>query len=251
MNFPLLAVTLAAILAAPPAPDDTPRARTLENSVGVLNDFAALPLKGLPPKLLADAEAVVIAPRVTKVGFLVGVRAGRGVALTRNKGGEWDEPVFVQFGGASVGPQAGLESTDVVLVFRSRKSLDRVLVGKGKLTLGADASVAAGPLGREALAATDARMEAEVLSYSRSRGLFAGVSLDGAVIRPDPETNAAFRKGARPEERKWADKLKATLSDLRASGTAPAAPPALGPTVPTVPPPALPLPRRPRPFRNR
>jgi lipid-binding SYLF domain-containing protein len=115
-----------------------------------------------------------------------------------------------------VGFQAGIESTDVVLVFRTRKSLDRVLDGKEKLTLGADASVAAGPVGRTALAATDAQLAAEVLSYSRARGLFAGVAVDGAVIHPDAEGNAAFRLD-RADETKWADHLKAKLVALSAT----------------------------------
>src|SRR5206468_3731242 len=101
--------------------------------------------------------------------------------MAKDKNGNWGEPVFVNLGGASVGFQAGVEATDVLLVFRDRKSLDRLLDGKGKVTLGADAEVAAGPVGRMAAAATDAKIQAEILSYSRSRGLFAGVSFEGAV----------------------------------------------------------------------
>ncbi len=248
MNSTLFAVFAATVLASPtPAPP----ARELENAVDVLDGLTRMPLKGIPTKILADAQGVVIVPRVMKVGFLVGVRAGRGVALQRNKDGTWGDPVFVRFGGASVGFQAGIEATDVVLVFRSRKSLDRVLDGKEKLTLGADATVAAGPVGREALAATDAKLDAEVLSYSRSRGLFAGVSLDGAVIHPDPETNAAFRKNAGSEEMKWVEALQTKLAELSAgkstTETLPTPPPVLGSPVK----PAKPRPSRPRLFRNR
>ena len=215
---------------APPLPQPSPAARALEDATAVLDDLAALPLKAIPPKLLADAQAVVIVPRVVKLGFVVGARGGHGVALARTKDGTWGDPVFVHFGGASVGFQAGIESTDVVLVFRTRKSLDRVLDGKDKLTLGADASVAAGPVGRAALAATDAQLAAEVLSYSRARGLFAGVALDGGVIRPDAERNAAFRS-AGADEQKSVGHLKAKLAEMSA--------PAPGPSAHPVPPPVL------------
>jgi lipid-binding SYLF domain-containing protein len=252
MNSSFLAALVAAAISAPaPSVYGPPPARELEEAVEVLDELTAIPLKGIPPKLLADAHGVVIVPRVVKVGFLVGVRGGRGVALQRNSDGTWGEPVFVRFGGASVGFQAGVEATDVILVFRSRRSLDRVLAGKEKLTLGADATVAAGPLGREALAATDARMKAEVLSYSRSRGLFAGVSLDGAVIQPDPEQNAAFRKHPTADELKWAKVLQGRLAELSATKPVPAAgavPPVLGPPVQ---PPRPRFPRlRWRPFRR-
>lgn len=232
----LLASLTAALLTAH-ASAAAPPEKTLEDAAGVLDALAAIPLKGIPPKLLADAQGVVIVPRVVKVGFVVGVRGGHGVVLARDKDGHWSDPVFVQFGGASVGFQAGVESTDVVLVFRNRKSLDRVLMGKDKLTLGADASVAAGPVGRETLAGTDARLDSEILSYSRSRGLFVGVSLDGAVINPDPHGTAAFQKNASPEEKKWAAHLKAQLMQM--SGMKPIVevvppppPPVLGPPEP-------------------
>jgi lipid-binding SYLF domain-containing protein len=230
--FALAAVALF-VTSAPASPP----VRTLENANGVLDDLAAVPLKGIPPKLLTDAQCVVIVPRVLKVGFVIGARGGRGVALARDEHGKWGEPVFVQFGGASVGFQAGVESADVVLVFRTRKSLDRVLSGKDKLTLGADAAVAAGPIGRDALAATDPRLEAEVYSYSRSRGLFAGVALDGSVIQPDADENAAFAKGG-ADEQKWAERLKTKLSAM-SSPTVEAhpLPPAaiIGPPVPPAP----------------
>jgi|SRR5579883_30905 len=232
MNRYLFASLTAALLTTH-ASAAAPPEKTLEESAGVLDALAAIPLKGIPPKLLADAQGVVIVPRVVKVGFVVGVRGGHGVVLTRDKDGQWSDPVFVHFGGASVGFQAGVESTDVVLVFRTRKSLDRVLKGKDKFTLGADASVAAGPVGRESLAGTDARLDAEVLSYSRSRGLFVGVSLDGAVINPDPHDTAEFQKNATAEEKKWAAHLKAQLMQM--SGTKPTVevipppPPVLGP----------------------
>jgi lipid-binding SYLF domain-containing protein len=144
-----------------------------------------------------------------------------------------------------VGFQAGIESTDVVLIFRNRKSLDRVLSGKDKLTLGVDASVAAGPIGRDALAATDAQLGAEVLSYSRARGLFAGVSIDGAVIRTDPYGNAMF-KSPRAEELKLIEQLKGRLADLSRTSARPVVPDRPSPILQ---PPTSPKRPRLRPFR--
>jgi hypothetical protein len=121
---------------------------------------------------------------VVKIGFIAGIRRGRGVIIMKDGEGEWTLPQFITLTGGSVGWQAGAQVTDVVLVFRTRRSAEGLL--SGKLTLGADAAVAAGPVGREAEAATDLPLKSEILSYSRSRGLFLGVSLDGSVIEPDP-----------------------------------------------------------------
>jgi lipid-binding SYLF domain-containing protein len=151
--------------------------------------------------------------------------------------------VFIALGGGGVGGQIGVESTDLVLVFKTKASLDRVLRGKGKLTLGGDVTVAAGPVGREAAAATDGRLKAEIYSYSRSRGLFAGVSLEGAALVIDHKANEAFYglRGCRPEDalaRRLAavpalEALKAQLSWL--AGPPPVPPPAV--IVPGPPPP--------------
>ncbi|MBX3400279.1 MAG: lipid-binding SYLF domain-containing protein [Gemmataceae bacterium] len=188
---------LILVLAAAPLPALPPtNVQTLEDATEVLDELSKIPLKSIPPKLLAEANGIAIIPRVVKVGFVLAGRGGRGLVMAREKDGTWGDPVFVNFGAASIGFQAGVESTDVVLVFRQRKSLDRLLDGKGKITLGADVAVAAGPVGRVAAAATDAKLEAEILSYSRSRGLFAGVSFDGAVIRPDSAGNERYRSDA-------------------------------------------------------
>jgi lipid-binding SYLF domain-containing protein len=240
-----LALTFIAIAPASAAPPPT---QTLKSSVEVLDELAAIPLKCIPPSLLADAQAVAIIPRVIKAGFIIGGRGGHGVVMVRDMNGAWSDPTFVNLGGASVGFQAGVESTDVVLVFRTRKSVDRLMDGKHKITLGADASIAAGPIGRQASAATDPRLEAEILSYSRSRGLFAGVSFDGAAIFADPGTNAAFRRDVRPETAKIADSLKVRLSEMSSftpppgPRLMPVPPPFLGPPVVPVVPPVMPLP---------
>ena len=212
--------------------------RTLEHSKEVLDELSMIPLKGIPPRLLADAQGVAIIPRVIKAGFLVGGRGGHGIVMARDKTGNWGDPVFINLGAASVGFQAGVESTDVVLVFRSRKSLDRLLEGKGKLTLGADAAIAAGPVGRKAAAATDGKLEAEILSDSRSRGIFAGVSFDGAVINPDARSNAMF---ARSEpDRKMADAVKAKLIEMSRETSEPITPKPPAVLSPPVPPLSMP-----------
>ena len=211
---------------------------TLYAATVILADLSNIPAKGIPPALMADAHGVIIIPRVVKAGFVIAGSGGHGVVLARDKDKRWADPVFVNFGGGSVGFQAGVESTDVVLVFRDRKSLDRLLEGKGKVTLGADASVAGGPVGRQAMAGTDAKLEAEIVSYSRSRGLFAGVALDGSVIRPDANTNATFRADPRPEVAKQVAGLKAVL-DVMCSTTPPPQP------VVVVPAPGMVMPKRP------
>ena len=192
-----------------PAPTET-----LYESTTILTELSQIPAKGIPPALLADAKGIVIIPHVIKAGFVVAGSGGHGLAMAREQNGQWGNPVFVNFGGGSVGFQVGAESTDVVLVFRESKSLDRLLEGKGKLTLGADAAVAAGPVGRQALAGTDAKLEAEIISYSRSRGLFAGVALDGSVIHADAHSNALFREDKRPEIAKQVQALKDVLNTM-------------------------------------
>jgi lipid-binding SYLF domain-containing protein len=168
-----------------------PKDYTVEDSIDVLDDLASAPEKRIPPALLREASAVIIAPDVMKGGFIVAARHGHGAMLIRQKGG-WSDPIFVTLTGGSVGWQAGVSATDLFLVIRNEKSLDRILRGAGKLTIGADASVAAGPVGRDASAATDAQLRAEILSYSRSRGLFAGVALEGDTLQVDHLANDRF-----------------------------------------------------------
>jgi len=156
----------------------------------VLHEIMEIPARRIPEHLLADAQGLVIIPNVIKIGFVGGIRRGRGVVLVRDSEGAWGIPQFVTLTGGSVGWQAGVQATDVVLVFRTRKSVEDLL--KGKFTLGASASVAAGPVGRSAEAATDARMQAEILSYSRSRGVFAGVAIDGSAIEIDETAHQVF-----------------------------------------------------------
>jgi lipid-binding SYLF domain-containing protein len=166
---------------------------TVENATTVLNEIMAIPVKQIPLSMLADAHGIAIVPNVLKGGFVVGVRHGRGVMTIRDESRAWRPPVFITLTGGSVGWQIGVQATDVILVFRTQSSVQTLL--KGKFTIGADAAAAAGPVGRNAAAATDATLNAEIFSYSRSRGLFAGVALDGSVLQVDTAANQAYYAG--------------------------------------------------------
>lgn len=159
------------------------------NAGRVLTEMQAVPESSIPTRLLDEAKAIVIVPDTIKAGLVVGGRRGRGVLAVRTADGGWSNPSFVTLTGGSIGFQAGVQSSDVVLVFRSERGLDSIV--NGKFTLGADAGVAAGPVGRNAAAATDGQMKAEIWSWSRARGLFAGVSVDGAVLAIDDRANEA------------------------------------------------------------
>ena len=169
-------------------------AQTVAASIDVLQGFTTFRAQSIPHQLLADAQAVAIIPNVIKGGFVIAGRFGRGVVMVREPNGAWRGPVFATFTGGSIGWQIGIQSTDVVLVFKNRKGIEKMLEGS-EFTLGADASIAAGPVGRQASAGTDVTLNAEIYSYSRSRGLFAGVALDGSVLRVDNRANAAYYAG--------------------------------------------------------
>jgi lipid-binding SYLF domain-containing protein len=164
--------------------------RTVAKATTALHEIMAVPLKGIPESLLADAEAVAIFPSVVKVGFVAGVERGHGVVTIRDDNHNWGAPRFVTVTGGSVGWQIGASATDLVLVFKTRKSVENLLNGKFKI--GADIAAAAGPVGRRAEAATDGQLQAEIYSYSRSRGLFAGASVDGAVIQLDSDAEFGY-----------------------------------------------------------
>ena len=160
----------------------------------VLSEILRIPEESIPTNLLEEAQAIAVIPDVLKVGFVVGGRHGRGLIAIRGSDGTWSHPSFITLTGGSVGFQAGVQSTDVVLVFRTTRGVDSIV--NGKFTLGADASVAAGPVGRTAQASTDEQLKASIYSYSRARGLFAGVALDGTRIGIDNKSNqAVYGKG--------------------------------------------------------
>src|SRR5579863_9976011 len=160
----------------------------LDASAETLTDMMQASDKGIPQELLDRARCVVVVPGMKKAGFIFGAKYGRGFAVCRRTGGSgWSAPAAMRVEGGSVGFQIGASETDIVLLVMNDGGMKRLL--SDKFTLGGDASVAAGPVGRDLSAQTDAMMKAEMLSYSRSRGLFAGISLEGATLRPDEEIN--------------------------------------------------------------
>jgi lipid-binding SYLF domain-containing protein len=181
--------SLAALLVAAPALAqlDKDDIKELNEAAAVVRDLRDAPDKGIPEGIWRKAECVVVIPSLKKAGFIVGAEGGDGV-LSCRRGATWSAPVFMELTKGSFGLQAGVQATELVLVIMNRRGLEKLL--SNKVTLGADASVAAGPVGRTASAATDAQMTAEMLSYSRSKGLFAGIDLSGGSLRPDKDANA-------------------------------------------------------------
>jgi lipid-binding SYLF domain-containing protein len=177
----LVLVFLLSAPAAVPAADKTDQ--RVKTATEVFSEIMAIPEDKIPPALLNNAQGIAVIPGVIKAGFIVGGRRGRGVLSVRTESGGWSSPAFVTLTGGSIGWQIGVQSTDIILVFKSRKNIETLM--KGKFTLGADASVAAGPVGRHTGAGTDIKLQAEIYSYSRSRGLFAGVALEGAALQFD------------------------------------------------------------------
>lgn len=162
----------------------------VDESTAVLEEIMASPEKGIPASLLANAQGIAIVPSVVKGGLGIGIRFGRGILLVRDEAGKWGPPSFITLTGGSFGWQIGVQATDVILVFKNRQSVQTLL--SGKLTLGADAAVTAGPVGRQAAAGADVTLRSAVLSYSRSRGLFLGLALDGTALLVDDRANAAY-----------------------------------------------------------
>ncbi|MEX0676071.1 MAG: lipid-binding SYLF domain-containing protein [Pirellulales bacterium] len=198
---------------------------TVRTADEVLRETMSMSGRRVPVALLADAHAVAIVPGVIKIGFVAAVRRGHGVVMIRDANGAWTLPQFITLTGGSVGWQAGIQGTDVVLVFMTQKSVQGLL--NGKFTIGADASAAAGPVGRNAAAATDAHLRAEILSYSRSRGLFAGISLDGTVIEMNPVAQSMYYSAQLGQDRQHVpESAMRLLGNLaQATGTTRVAPP--------------------------
>ncbi len=228
----------------------------VSQAIEVLDQSMKVPEKGIPAALLQNAQGVLILPDVVKASFVFGGRHGHGVLLVRTPTG-WSNPIFVALTGGSVGWQAGVQSADLVLVFTTTGGVQRLLHGRGKLTLGVDSSIAAGPVGRQASMATDLLLRAEIFSYSRSRGLFLGVSLEGDGVRVDWSANDQYygRLGVMPSDILTGNSIAAPQSStaLRTVLTALASPgapppvPAPGPMMmppPPPPPPGMPPPPR-------
>jgi len=176
----------------------TEEAVRLKESTTTLTELASAGDKGIPRGLLAKSVCVIVVPGVKKGGFIVGGKFGRGFASCRDGKGGWTAPAGLRVEGGSFGLQAGGAESDVVLLVMNKSGMEKLL--KSKFTLGGEASAAAGPVGRETEAMTDAMMHAEILSWSRSRGVFGGVSLQGATLREDQEPNdRLYGKGTRNE----------------------------------------------------
>jgi lipid-binding SYLF domain-containing protein len=194
----LLAALLAALLSLTVHAGSVQEDK-IEASIDILDKTLNLAEQEIPPALLRNAEGIAIVPAVIKAGFVVGGSYGKGLLTVRDAQGRWSAPIFLRLAAGSVGWQIGAQSTDVVLVFKTRRSIEGLT--RGTFTLGADAAVAAGPMGRRGEASTDIDLKAEILSYSRSRGLFAGVSLEGSKLDIDHKANAAYYgRNVRPGE---------------------------------------------------
>ena len=189
MRAIIAAAILTTAVAAPLRADDHDGAKRLNEAAAVFSEITATPDKGISRDLLQKAHCIVIVPELKTAAFIVGGKYGKGFISCRNaKGRGWSAPGAIRIEGGSVGFQIGGSSTDVIMLVMNERGADKLL--SNKFTLGGEASVAAGPVGRSAAAQTDAQMHADILSWSRSQGLFAGVSLQGATLREDLEDNA-------------------------------------------------------------
>jgi lipid-binding SYLF domain-containing protein len=193
-TLPLLAVTLTAVLTltfttrAQEGPTSNEASRIRE-SIAVLNEVMSTSDTSIPSSITMKAEAIAVFPGTLKAGFIFGGMRGRGILSARNEDG-WSVPTFMTLTGGSIGLQIGGQATDLVLVIMNRRGLEQFV--RNQFKFGADASAAAGPVGRDAQANTDLQMRAEILSYSRARGLFAGVSINGSTVRADQDANERF-----------------------------------------------------------
>lgn len=182
-------VLLSVLMIMASATDVSKETERVNKSTDVLKAFSKMK-ETIPHDLISQYEGIVIIPGLLNAGFGVGAKRGKGVALVKLPDGKWSDPVFVTMTGGSIGLQIGVQSTDLVLVFRHKGVLAKVK--NGDFTIGGDISAAAGPVGRSSQATTDYKLEAEVYSYSRSRGLFAGITIHGSNLAIDKDANHAF-----------------------------------------------------------
>jgi SH3 domain-containing YSC84-like protein 1 len=184
-------ILMAALAITPLLAKDNEPAKRLEESAAVFSEIMATPDNGIPEELLANAHCIVIVPSLKTAAFVVGGKYGKGYLSCRSKTGPgWSAPGTVRIEGGSVGFQIGGSTTDLIMLVMNARGADKLL--SSKFTLGAEGSVAAGPVGRTATAQTDVQMHAEILSWSRSQGLFAGLALEGATLRQDLDDNATL-----------------------------------------------------------
>ncbi|MDP2319344.1 MAG: lipid-binding SYLF domain-containing protein [Acidobacteriota bacterium] len=184
--FAIVALSLATLSA-----QSSDEARRIADSIIVLDEIMAAADQSVPRSILEKAVGVAVFPSLIKGGFVVGGQRGKGILSVRDKQtGLWSAPAFLTITGGSIGAQIGAQAIDLVLVVNNDRGLEQLV--KNQFKIGADAGVAAGPVGREASAATDLQLRAQILSYSRARGLFAGITLNGATIRQDRDANERF-----------------------------------------------------------
>lgn len=194
------AIMAAALAIAPLLANDSDSVKRLAESAAVFSEIMATPDNGIPQQILENAHCIVIVPGLKTAAFVFGGKYGKGYVSCRNKNGiAWSAPGSVRIEGGSVGFQIGGSATDLIMLVMNERGADKLL--SSKFTLGAEASVAAGPVGRTATAQTDAQMHAEILSWSRSQGLFVGLALEGATLRQDLDDNASLY-GKRLENRR-------------------------------------------------
>jgi lipid-binding SYLF domain-containing protein len=178
-------------LVSRPVGAQSDEADRIRESAQVLNEIMNAPDSGIPRSVLDGAEGIAVFPGTVRGGFIVGAERGRGIPSVKNRAGNgWSPPAFLTITGGSFGPQVGVRATDLVLIIQNRRGLESLM--RNTFKIGAAAGATAGPVGRDAQAATDIQMRAEILSYSRSRGLFAGATIEGSTIRPDLDANARF-----------------------------------------------------------
>ena len=191
MKRVVLAVLLLAstpLLIAMPSSDE---ARRVADAATVLDEIMAASDKGIPRTIMEKAEGIAVFPSLIKGGIIVGGQRGRGVLSARDKkNGGWSPPAFLTITGGSIGAQFGAQAIDLVLVINNQRGLEQLV--KNQFKIGADAAATAGPVGRDASASTDIQLRAQILSYSRARGLFAGVTLNGSTIRQDRDANERY-----------------------------------------------------------
>jgi lipid-binding SYLF domain-containing protein len=193
-RVPLIAAMLAAVAVIALSPalsarQDSEEARRVREAATIFGEIMGAEDKAIPEAILGKAEGIAIFPSTLRAGFVVGGTRGRGIISARNEG-RWSAPAFLTLTGGSFGLQIGGQAADIILVINDRRGLENLVSNQFKL--GADAAVAAGPVGRDAQAATDLQLRAQILSYSRARGLFAGVTINGSTVRQDRDANQRF-----------------------------------------------------------
>jgi len=208
MRATIGAVILGVFATSAAAADlSTKEVKRVQEAATVLREIHAVPDKDIPQDLWEKAECVIVVPGLKKAAFVIGGEYGNGLMSCKHNS-DWSAPVFMQVGKGSWGLQIGAQSIDLVLLVMNKSGMEKML--NNKVSLGAEASIAAGPVGRDARAATDAQLKAEILSYSRTQGLFAGINLSGGVVRPDVDDNAdLYGKDISPRDVVMGGKTKA------------------------------------------